>query len=164
MIVVSNSSPLIAMAAIGRLDLLKRLYGRLLVPEAVNREVTVTGNGQPGAEEVRISNWVISQMVTDRVLVNSLQIGLDEGEAEAITLALETQAQLLLIDERRGRRVATRLGINVVGTLGILVEAKQKTLIPVLEPVLADLLKKAGFRISQQLYERILHVVGETSL
>jgi predicted nucleic acid-binding protein len=163
MIVVSNTSPIIGLAAIGCLDLLKRLYDCIITPDAVYQELTVAGKGQPGSSEVRSSDWIVSQAVSNRKLVNVLEIELDEGEAEAIALAVEIKAQLLFIDERRGRSVAKRLGIDVVGTLGILVEAKQKGLIPALRPLLDDLLMKAGFRISQQLYARVLEAVQEAT-
>lgn len=95
--------------------------------------------------------------------MNALQLDLDKGEAEAIALAVESEAGLLLMDERRGRRAASRLGIPVVGVLGILVKAKETMLLPAVKPVLDDLRSKAGFRVSRQLYERVLQEVGESS-
>ncbi len=74
---------------------------------------------------------------------------------------MERQADVVLIDERRARAVATRLGLNVVGVLGVLVEAKHKALIPDLKPILDDLITRAGFWVSVQLYERVLQAVGE---
>ena len=91
----------------------------------------------------------------NHVVVHALQSELDAGEAEAIALAVELQAELLLVDERRARVVATRLGLNVVGVLGVLVEAKHKSLIPHLKPILGDLITRAGFRVSPQLYEQV---------
>lgn len=76
----------------------------------------------------------------NHVVVHALQSELDAGEAEAIALAVELQAELLLVDERRARVVATRLGLNVVGVLGVLVEAKHKSLIPHLKSILGDLI------------------------
>ena len=100
MSVVSNASPLINLARIGKLDLLHDLYGELTIPEAVWREVVVEGAGQPGADEVKGATWIKRHAVANRQLVHALQQELDAGEAEAIVLASEMEAELLLMDER----------------------------------------------------------------
>ena len=97
----------------------------------------------------------------NEIVVRALQSELDHDEATAIALAVERQAEVVLIDERRARAVATRLGLNVVGVLGVLVEAKRKALIPQLKPLLDDLITRAGFWVSAQLYEQVLQAVGE---
>ena len=130
MIVVSDASPLISLAVTGHLELLKNLYGQVLIPEAVYQELTDSDPGLPGTIEVQTLEWIVSHPVTNVIVVRALQGELDHGEAEAIALAVEVQAELVLIDERRARAVATRLGLNVVGVLGVLVEAKHKALIP----------------------------------
>lgn len=86
---------------------------------------------------------------------------LDRGEAEAIALALELKAEELLIDERLGRREANRLGVPIIGVLGILLVAKRRTLINAVQPVVDALISKAGFRVSLQLYEQVLQAAGE---
>jgi len=106
-------------------------------------------------------HWIVSQPVQNDAMVRALQGELDHGEAEAIALAVELQAGLILIDERRARAIAARMGLNVVGVLGVLVEAKHKALVPLLKPILDSLIAQAGFWVSQQLYERVLQVVGE---
>jgi hypothetical protein len=99
--------------------------------------------------------------VADRVLVAALSLELDTGEAEAIALAVEVDAELLLIDERRGRNAATRLGRRVVGVLGALVEAKHRGHLPSRRPVMDRLAIEAGFRIKDELRERVLAAAGE---
>jgi predicted nucleic acid-binding protein len=105
--------------------------------------------------------WIVSQPVQNDTIVRALQGELDYGEAEALALAIEIQADLILIDERRARAIAARMGLSVVGVLGVLVEAKHKALVPLLKPILDALITQAGFWVSQHLYERVLHVVGE---
>jgi len=98
MSVVSNASPLINLARIGQLDLLVQLYGELVVPEAVWREVVLKGTEQPGAKEIETAPWVQVRLVTNRELVRALRQELDAGETEAIALALEIRAEFLLMD------------------------------------------------------------------
>ena len=161
MIIVSNKSPLVNLAVIGQLALLQQLYGKIIIPQAVYDEIVIEGAGQPGATEVKTFDWIEAQEVTDRILVTSLELELDSGEAEAIALAVSLKADLLLLDERKGRVVASRLGLNYIGLLGVLIEAKNQHLINEVKPVMDDLIGKAGFWISQQLYHYVLQVAGE---
>ena len=161
MIVVSNTSPLTNLAAVGQLDLLPQLYQRVIIPTAVHRELAALSTGQPGFVEVGRLTWIESRAVKDHALVQALRLELDEGEAEAIALALEVSADLLLLDERLGRAVATRFGLRFIGLLGVLIEAKQQGLIPTVKPILDDLIVQAGFWVSQALYARVLQAAGE---
>ena len=125
MIVVSDSSPLIALADVGQLRLLHELFSTVLIPEAVYQEIVVQGAGRTGAEAVQAAAWIEQRSVANTGLADVLKLELDEGEAEAIALALESGADLVLLDERRGRQRAARLGLRVTGVLGVLLEAKQ---------------------------------------
>lgn len=159
MIVVSDSSPITNLAAIGQLGLLHQLYQNVIIPPAVYRELTAVGGSHPGAI-VQSLDWIEVRDVTNLLLVTALRIEIDEGEAEAIVLAQELTADLLLLDERRGRSVAGRFGLRVVGLLGVLIDAKQLGLIPEIKPLLDGLIY-FGFRIGQELYERVLQAAGE---
>ena len=161
MTIVSNASPLINLARIGQFDLLHKVYAQICIPEAVRHEVVEDGAGQPGADDVKQANWIRTQTVTNALLVQALRQDLDAGEAEAIVLAIELEADLLLMDERRGREVARHLGIAVTGLIGLLVEANHKGLIEAIRPLLDALRDEAGFRISQALYDQVLKDVGE---
>jgi uncharacterized protein len=108
----------------------------------------------PGASEVSASSWIRVRRVEDRALVEALAAQLGSGEAEAIALAVEVAADIVLIDERRARAVATRLGRRVVGVLGVLVEAKARGHLLAVRPVLEALTIRAGFRVSPALFAR----------
>ena len=161
MSVVSNASALINLARIGKPDLLRELYGQLLIPQAVWQEVVVEGVGQPGADEVKSATWIKSQAATNRQLVRALQQDLDAGEAEAIALALEIKADLLLMDERLGRETARHLGLRYVGLIGVLIESKRKGLIGAIKPHLDALRDLACFHVKEALYLRVLQDEGE---
>lgn len=154
--VVSNSSPLINLARIGKLTLLRELFGVLIVPDAVWQEVVVEGAGQPGADEVRAAEWIQRQAVMNTQLVQALQQDLDAGEAEAIALSLELGADLLLMDENLGRQTARHLGLRYVGLIGALVMAKRRALISAVKPHLDLLRDIAGFRVDAALYDHVL--------
>ena len=159
--IVSNASPLINLARIGRLDLLCQLYGELTIPEAVWHEVVVEGAGQPGADEVKAAGWIRTQAIANRPLVRALQQELDAGESEAIALVLEIGAELLLMDEHLGRETARHLGLRYIGLIGILIEARRKGLISAVKPHLDALRDMAGFRVSGALYRQVLQDEGE---
>lgn len=161
MIVVSDASPLISLTAVRHLGLLPLLYGEVLVPPAVYHEVVSSPPDAVGASEVGAARWIQVREVEDRPLVEALSVNLDAGEAEAIALAVETGADLLLVDERRARAIARRLGQRVIGVLGVVLEAKVKGLLPEVRPVLEELSASAGFRISATLYARVLEAAGE---
>ena len=161
MIVVSDSSVLIALGAIGRLDLLRAIYTEVFIPEAVFTEITVESVSLPGAAEIAEAGWIVVCPVTDKILVRTLRAELDLGESEALVLGVELKAGLVLMDERRGRKMARRMGLDVVGVLGVLVEAKKKGLLAEVGSTLAALVGTVGFRIDDDLYRRVLEAVGE---
>ncbi len=163
MIVISDTSAITNLAAIQHLQLLAQLYGEITIPEAVYRELTEIDPPVPGALEVKTTPWIEARQVADQAVVERLKFEakLDPEESEAIALALELNADLLLIDERRGRAEANRLGVRITGLLGILVEAKQKKLIVAVKPFMDALISASDFRVSSALYSQILSIVDE---
>lgn len=159
MIVVSNTSPITNLASIGQLEVLRRLHQHVIIAEAVYRELMAEGGQHPGAV-VQSLDWIETRVVTNRLLVTALRTELDEGEAETIVLAQELAADLVLMDERRGRAAAGRFGLRVLGVLGVLLEARHSGLIPAVKPLL-DALRHGGFWIRQELYDRVLQAAGE---
>ncbi|MCB0086480.1 MAG: DUF3368 domain-containing protein [Caldilineaceae bacterium] len=160
MIVVADSTPLIALARIGRLKLLKSLYGELIIPDAVFDEVVHSGKDRAGVTQVQKAEWIKRQSVDNEVAVQLLRERLDRGESEAIILALELEADLLLIDEMKGRRIAEAQGIAVTGTVGAIVAAKRQNVIDSVQPLLDDL-RHNEFRLSDELYKIALAMADE---
>jgi predicted nucleic acid-binding protein len=139
---------------------LQQLYGNIIIPPAVYQELINSGDAEPATLAVQTLDWIQTQPVSDRVLLETLQTNLDPGEAEAITLAVEINAERLIIDERRGRNEAIQLGLQVTGILGIALAAKQEGLIPLVQPILDDL-RANTFWIRDALYAEVLRLAGE---
>ena len=161
MIVVSDTSALANLAIVDHLWLLESIYQTVIIPDVVARELAAASN--PIIPAILQVGWIQPQPLTNSELANQLQQerGLDAGEANAIALALDLQADDLLIDERLGRQEALRLGLSIIGILGILLIAKQRSLIPQVQPVMDALISQAGFRVSSQLYQRVLALAQE---
>ncbi len=151
MIVVADSSPLIAMGRIGQLEILHAVLGTLLIPDAVWQEVVAAASGKPGSSEIAAAAWIERRTVSDSALVNLLKHDLGPGEAEAIVLARETGADFVLMDERLGRSAAQNLGLKVVGLIGVLIEARKQGLLPDAVETMERLSNEAGFWISAEL-------------
>ena len=162
MIVVSNTSPLTNLAAIGQFALFHQLYGRLHIAEAVWEELNARGQHWPGRDEVDAADWIQRHTVQNQALVTALRRDLDRGEAETIPLALELGADLVLLDEQEGRHAAQRLELRVAGVVGILLEAKSQSAVDAIRPHLDALRHKAGFHLTDQVYHSVLTLAGES--
>ena len=162
MIVVSDTSALSNLVLVNHLWLLEAIYQVVIIPDAVAAELAAASH--PKIPAILQLSWIQTQSLSDSQLAEQLQQerGLDVGEANAIALALELQADDLLMDERLGRQEAVRLGLSIIGILGILLVAKQRNLIPQVQPVMDELINQVGFRVSAQLYQRVLALAQET--
>jgi len=161
--VVSNTSPLLNLAIIGRLSLLREQFGEIWIPAAVLEELRVEED-LPGSQSVREAmeaGWLRVEEVKDQALAQVLQRDLDRGEAEAIALAVQVEAEWTLLDEREGRRVAKSLGLKVTGVLGILLRARREGRLPSLQKAMDELRERAGFRIGAELYADLIRESGE---
>lgn len=161
MLAVSDSSPLILLAAIGRLDLLRQLYDEVIVPPAVRREVFEAGSSRVGATDVPRLGWIRRQPLQgDGTSPDSLA-SLDRGKAAAIALVMTLPRSVpIILDDLPARRTAERLGLSVTGTGGVLVLAKQEGLIPEFRPRLGEL-RAAGLYLSDATVDRFLDLAGE---
>jgi predicted nucleic acid-binding protein len=161
MIVVSNTSPLTNLAAIGQFELLESLFGEVYIPLAVMSELSFGGRSWPGVAEVERSKWVHVEQVGNRVLVDALRLDLDFGEAETIALALEMQADLVLLDEVAARSAAQHFNLRMMGVVGLLVRAKKLNLIAEIRSHLDALRQQAGFYLSETVYLHALDLANE---
>ncbi len=161
--VVSNTSPILNLAIVGRLSLLHEQFGEVWIPPSVLDELRVEEE-LPGSQAVREAleaGWLRVEEVEDQVLVQVLERELDRGEAESIALAVQVKAEWTLLDEREGRRVAKSLGLKVVGVLGILLRARREGRLPSLRRAMEELQQEAGFRIAADLFVDVLQESGE---
>jgi hypothetical protein len=147
-LVITDASCLIALDRVGRLDLIPALVSNAVAPPAVIEEFG------------RKPDWLREMPVQDKTVLATLRAQLDSGEAEAIAVALEHPGSILLIDERQERRLAESLGLSVLGTLGLLVQAKQRGVLEAVRPLM-DALIAADFRVSEALYKHVVHLAGE---
>ena len=159
--IISNATPLIAFARIGRLDLLRATLGEpLVIPAAVAHEISDYENGELASIDLARETWIQTRQVADKRQVHLLLPTLDRGEAEVIALGLEQQASLVLIDELIGRKVAESLGLRITGSVGILIRAKQLGEVPEIKPLL-EFMVREGLYFSQRFLETVLDRVGE---
>lgn len=158
-LVISDTSPVRALAQLGRLDLLASLYGEVWVPPAVVAELA-RPRGRGPVVDVAAAGFVI-RAPTDTGRVATLRRDLDPGESEAITLAIELGAHLLLIDEYDGRGIARGLGLRIKGVLGLLADAKAAGLVAAVRPLVDRIQVKVDFFVAPNIPRQILEQAGE---
>jgi len=144
---VADSTCLIVLERIRRLELLRGLFEPLVIPPSVQEEFG------------RAVDWLIVQAPSDLRLIRVLRLVVDDGEAEAIALALEKGWQRI-VDDRKARSWAKQLGIRIIGTAGVLIRAKQAGLIPSVKPLL-EAMQQEGFRMDPVLMAEVLRLAGE---
>ena len=152
--IIGDSSALVALAVVNQLELLEKLYDNLYIPQAVFDEVTQIG--KPQSNKLR----QFLQSKVKQVALTLTQLGLGLGELEAITLYKKLDADVLLIDDNRAKKYASLNGVKVIGSLGILVKAKEKGHIERVKPFL-DEIQKSEVYISKKLIEKVLEICGE---
>lgn len=164
MIVISDTTPLISLLKIDRLNLLEKMFGTVQIPKGVFAELTDNPKYESEAEIIRNSAFieVVEEIDENYVSLLRRSTGLDLGESEAIYLSDNKKADLLLMDEVRGREVAVRMGIKIMGTIGILGLAYEDSIISKEEIKEAiEILRDAGRHISEKLYEQLLKLIDK---
>ncbi len=147
--IISDTSCIILLYKIGQLGLLQKLFGQVTTTQIIAEEF---GKQLP--------KWISIQNPNNSNIHLLLSSALDKGEASAISLALEMKGCLLIIDELKGRKLATQLGITITGTLGVLAQARLNNYIPALKPLLEQI-EQTNFRLSEPLVQEVLKQVGE---
>ncbi len=137
------------------------IYGKIIIPVAVYEEMTGLGYNVSGTIEVKTWSWIEKRELKNRLLLAGLENELHWGESETIALAVSLDAERVIIDENPGIKKAISLGLNVIGILGIFLIAKQTRLITNIQPLIDDLIAKAGFLINQRLYLDVLKLAQE---
>ena len=161
--VVSNTSPISNLAVIEKLDLLRTQFQKILIPEAVNRELKALSNlrARAAVETALKDGWLEVRAVGSLPLTRLLSVNLHEGESEAIALAVEINASCTLLDEREARAAAQRMNLTITGVLGVLLRAKKQGEIALLAPEVERLRKEARFFIAPELERHLLDLAGE---
>jgi len=154
--VIVNTTPLIALADIGQLDLLRKLYTEIMIPGAVDYEIM----SKPARTLVSAADWIKVMNITGMVQKSSFSSRLHSGEIEVILLAQETAADLLIIDDNAAKKTAKFLGFTVTGTMGVLLRAKREGLINEVKPLLEELIKD-GLFVSPAVQNYVLEQAGE---
>lgn len=157
MIIVSDTTAISNLVQIGEIDLLPKIYGEVTIPSGVYDELLVLADLDIPIDKVLASNWLSIRTVEATDLYRDLLTELDMGEAESIALAIELQADYLLIDEKKGRKIALEKNLQIIGTLGIIIEAKKLGHVDNIQQKMDDL-RNIGFWISEQLYQYVREI------
>ena len=152
--VIVNSTPLIILSKIGELEILKNLYGEIIIPRAVFEEVTIK------SDAIKNLSWIKILEVQDKSNRKIYQAKLHDGEVEVMMLAKEISADLLIIDDNAAKKFAKFLGFQVTGTLGILLKSKSEKIISEVKPIL-EKMQAENFYISEEIIKLVLKTAGE---
>lgn len=158
MVVVSDTTTITNLIHIEKLYLLNEIFQGIIIPEAVYLEISAVSDQK---HIIDATQWIKVESAENEELLNALLKTLDAGEAEAISIALEREADVLIIDEHLGRSIAKEHEIRIIGLIGILIEAKNRMLIDRLKPLLDELIYEFGFRINPKLYQQALKMAQE---
>ena len=161
MIVVSDTSVISNLYLVGHLDVLEKLFNSVVIPQKVKDELLEIQRFGVDVTPIINSPFISVQIPENQSLVQQLLSEIDEGEAQAIVLAMELKAELLLIDEMKGRAIAEQQGLHITGLLGTLLRAKKQGYFTQITPILEQLKTEAGFYLSDKLSSQILKLAGE---
>ena len=156
--IITNTTPILSLLKIDKLNLLKEIYGEITVPNAVYQEIE-KGKHKTYYQDLKLVDWIKIEQIknTDSL---AFFVDLDKGEAEVLILAKEQKADLVILDEIMGRRYAKRLELNLTGTLGVLLKAKEKGIIDSIREILTELTEK-GTWLNPKLIKKVINLSNE---
>jgi len=161
MVVISDTSPITNLIKIERLGLLKDVFGKVFIPTQIKLELEDWNNPGFDISIIEDASWIEILHPKNLELITQLKNELDGGEAAAIALASELKANYLIIDERKGWKIAKSFGINAIGLIGVLLNAKSLKIIKEVMPIVDELRINAGFWISDAFYQKIKTLTKE---
>jgi len=161
-IVVADTSVLINLCRVGQGGLFQNLFHDVVIPPEVAGEFARLAGGHPRFAGLKLPEGIRQQAPASLLPAVRAALGLDPGEAAALSLAVEIHADAILVDERRGHEVALQLGLRAIGILGILLRAKSTGFLPAMKPVLDALQRDAGFWLGEPLRKKALQIAGES--
>lgn len=159
--VISNATPLIALNKIGKLDLLKQIYGEIIIPYAVYEEVILESNIKDSNDFVKESGFINIMNIKNEEAKRLFVTSLHKGEVEVMILAKEMEADICVIDDLLARKYAKYYNIKITGTIGIFLKAKELGIITNIKPIMDELIS-SGIYIDNKLYNRVLEIAKET--
>ncbi len=157
-VIVSDATSVIAFSRINRLELLQRIVGEIIIPEEVSKELFEYKKSD--VKIIKSCKWIRVEKVKSRNDVELLMPTLDRGEAEVIILSKELKADLVIIDELSARKVAMMLDLSLIGTVGLLIAAREKGLIEKVKPLWNEMIAQ-GIRYGEEFYRKVLQEIGE---
>lgn len=161
MIVVSDTSVISNLFLVGHLDILEKLFISVVIPQKVQMELLALKGFGIDVTPILTAAFIVVKKPSNQAFVHKLMAELDEGEAQAIALAVEVNADLILMDEMKGRALAEQQGLKITGLLGVLLRAKHRGLIQQIKPIMEQLKSEIGFYISDSLFAQILNLANE---
>lgn len=159
--IIVNATPLINFASINRLDILKSLFSKIIVPSQVWEEVVTKASEYETSKVIKSADFITVKKAKDEILYKTLLMDINKGEAEAIVLALETKAELVILDEKEARDYAEYYGLNFTGTVGCLLKAKREDIINKIKPMLDNIMIKGNFWLSDDVYNKAIELAKE---
>ena len=156
--VVSDTTPILSFIKLDRLDVLEKIYKKIIIPKAVYQELEEGKNKY--YIDILDNNWIKILKIRNKNLIRELEKNLDRGEAEAIALSIEISADLLLLDEKIGRKIAKEKGLKISGTIGILIKAKKMGILKEVKPLINELIEKGNY-YNKSFIKIVLKYAGE---
>jgi len=161
MVIISDTSPISNLVQVQKLNILQQLFQKIIIPPYVDKEIKELSKFGINLDEYLNADWIEIHYPSNLEFVRKLEEELDKGESQAIAIYKELEAELLIIDERLGSKIAKNHGVETIGLVGCLIAAKRQQIINLVIPLIDELEEIAGFYIGDKLRKKILEIVQE---